>query len=104
MARHYFESDQALHDYLGANRDLKHLRIEDSPRITLVPPLPSTVEFLQIVNCVCLTEFAVVHEGLVELRIYDCPGLTSLPKMPQTLEDIRIFNCAGLHTADIHQG
>lgn len=101
MAKSYFASNQALVAYLTANPEINQLRIESSPGVTFVPPLPSSLQFLLIDNCVALTEFAAVPAGLVELRIYGCPGLTSLPSMPPSVKTIRVYNCAGLHEIEI---
>ena len=64
MAKSYFASNQALVAYLSANPEINQLRIESSPGVTFVPPLPSSLQFLLIDNCVALTEFAAVPAGL----------------------------------------
>jgi hypothetical protein len=66
-----FESNEALAAYLLANPNLADMVICDSPGLTSLPDLPSSLTYL---------------------AVYNCSGLTSLPTLPGTLTCLVVTN------------
>ena len=70
---------------------LRYLLANDT-QITEIPDLPSSVEFVSIVNNPHLTKLSKLSPNLDTLYIYDNPNLTTLPELPSSLKSFSSWN------------
>jgi hypothetical protein len=93
----HFESNEALATYISQNPRLKVFYIADSPGITSLPALPSTLGSLNVSNCSGISSWQL-PTSLTNLVVYNSPTITNLPILPSSLTDLSVSNCPGIES------